>query len=421
MTAIGCVLVAVSACSATPADEAPAEAETDAARTLATPQDAETLAAATNAFAIDLYSRIKGDANTFFSPYSVTTALTMTWLGARESTAEGMADALHLPVAGVTMHTRLARDAVASASGALESSLAASPDESGYELRTANSLWGQNGYGFLEEFTAGLKTYYGAGMQRVDFAGDPLGSRLAINEWAENETNGHIKDLIPRGGIDKATTLVLTNAVYFKGIWESRFKPESTRKTVFHGSTGDAEVDMMMQRSSFSYYEDEDLQVVELPYVGERLSMLVVLPREGLLGGLERVEGGLTVELLEAWLGGMREEEVAVYLPKFEMTWGTTDLSTDLIALGMDDAFRDADFSGMTGTRELFIGGVFHKAFVAVDEEGSEAAAATAVVMQRTSMPTGPEFRADRPFMFMIRDDVTGAILFMGRIVAPEA
>ncbi len=418
--AIGCVLVAVSACSATPADETPGEPESDTAMALATPEDARTLAAATNNFAIGLYSRIKDDSNVFFSPYSVATALTMTWLGARESTAEGMANALHLPVAGATMHTRLARDAVASASGTLERSLTASPDEAGYELRTANSLWGQDGYGFLEEFTARLETYYGAGMRRVDFAGDPLGSRLAINEWAEEETSGRIEDLIPSGGTDKATTLVLTNAVYFKGVWESRFKTESTRKAVFHGSSGDAEVDMMMQRSSFGYFEDEDLQVVAMPYVGERLSMLVVLPREGLLGGLDRVEGGLTVELLDAWLGGMREEEVAVYLPKFEMTWGTTDLSTDLIALGMDDAFRDADFSGMTGSRELFIGGVFHKAFVAVDEEGSEAAAATAVVMQRMSMPSGPEFRADRPFMFMIRDDVTGAILFMGRVVAPE-
>ncbi len=419
--AVGCVLVAVSACSATPADETPGEAESEAAAMAASPEDARTMAAAANAFAIDLYSRIKGDSNTFFSPYSVATALTMTWLGARESTAEGMADALHLPVAGATMHARLARDAVASASGALEQSLAASPDEAGYELRTANSLWGQEGYGFLEEFTARLDTYFGAGMRRVDFAGDPLGSRLAINEWAEEETNGRIEDLIPSGGIDTATTLVLSNAVYFKGLWESQFKTDSTRKAVFHGSAGDTEVDMMMQRSSFDYYEDEDLQVVEMPYVGERLSMLVVLPREGLLGGLERVEGGLTVELIDGWLAGMREEEVAVHLPKFEMTWGTTDLSTDLVALGMGDAFRDADFSGMTGQKDLFISGVFHKAFIAVDEEGSEAAAATAVVMKRTSMPMGPEFRADRPFMFMIRDDVTGAILFMGRVVAPSA
>jgi len=417
--AVGCVLAAVSACSATSADETPGEAESGTVATAATPEDVRTFAAATNAFGIDLYSRIKGSSNVFYSPYSVATALTMTWLGARETTAEEMANVLHLPVAGATMHTRLARDAVASVSGSLERSLTASPDEAGYELRAANSLWGQAGYGFLREFTTRLDTYYGAGMRRVDFAGDPLGARLAINEWAEEETNGRIEDLIPQGGVDSVTALVLANAVYFKGVWESRFHEESTRKAVFHGTSGDVDVEMMMQRARFGYFENEDLQALEMPYVGGRLSMLVLLPREGLLGGLERVEGGLTVELIDSWLAGMRDEQVAVHFPKFEITWGTTDLATDLIALGMGNAFRNADFSGMTGSRDLFISSVFHKAFVAVDEEGSEAAAATATVMKRTSVPSGPEFRADRPFMFMIRDDETGAILFMGRVVMP--
>jgi len=415
MAAAAVALVLV-ACSATQAEETPAETGVTVS---ASPEDAATLAAATNEFALDLYTRIKGGENLFFSPYSVATALTMTWTGARESTAEGMAGALHLPVAGATMHTRLARDAVASASGALERSLAASPDEQGYEFRTANSLWGQAGYGFLEEFTKRLDEQYGAGMRDVDFASDALGARLAINEWAEKETSGRIENLIPEGGVDSVTALVLANAVYFKGKWVSEFDPKSTRKATFHGAKGETEVDMMSQRSTFGYYEDEDLQVLEMPYIGERLSMLVVLPREELLGGLERVEGGMTTALQESWLDGMRREEVGVQLPKFEMTWGSTDLATDLIALGMHDAFRDADFSGMTGERDLFISSVFHKAFVAVDEEGSEAAAATAVVMKRTSVPTGPVFRADRPFMFLIRDEVTGAILFMGRVVAP--
>ncbi len=419
LAAIACALIAVVACSAEQSDNDPGTAgSTSAEAGEGTVSDeAKVLAAATNDFAIDLYTRVRGSANVFFSPYSVASALTMTWTGARENTAKEMASVLHLPVAGAAMHTRLARDAVAAASGSLARSLSASPEEAGYELRTANSLWGQDGYGFLDEFTQRLDAHGGAGMNRVDFAGDVLGARLAINEWAEDETGGRIRNLIPEGGVGSATALVLANAVYFKGVWKSPFNEEATRRALFHGSSGDAEVDMMMQRCSFGYYEDEDLQVLEMPYAGERLSMLVVLPREGLLGGLERVEGGLSAELIDAWLGGMRTQMVAVTIPKFEMTWGAADLSTDLIALGMVDAFRSADFSGMTGARDLFISSVFHKAFVTVDEEGSEAAAATAVVMERTSVPTGPEFHADRPFMFMIRDDETGAILFMGRAV----
>jgi serpin B len=417
VAALAVVLIAGTTCSAPSTEDASGKPEGGATTVVATPEDAKVLAEATNEFAIDLYLRIKGGGNLFFSPYSVATALTMTWTGARETTAEEMASVLHLPVSGATMHTRLARDAVAAASGSLERSLTASPDVAGYELRVANSLWGQDGYDFLDEFTSRLRTCYGAGLRRVDFAGDVLGARLAINEWAEKQTSGRIQGLIPEGGIDTATALVLANAVYFKGTWESRFREDSTRRAVFHGAMGDTDVDMMSQRSSFGYFENDDLSMLAMPYTGERLSMLVVLPREGLLGGLDRVEGGLTSELLDSWVVGMREQEVSVELPKFEITWGTTDLATDLIALGMNDAFRNADFSGMTGNRDLFISGVFHKAFVAVDEAGSEAAAATAVVMKRTAMPSGPEFRADRPFMFLIRDDVTGAILFMGRVV----
>ncbi len=415
-----CLLVAAAACSQTQAEDA-GDAEEPVATVTTSSEDAREMAASMNEFAIDLYLRARGGDNMFFSPYSVATALTMAWTGARGHTAEGMAGAMHLPVAGATMHTRLARDAVAGASGALERSLAGAPEDDGYEFRAANSLWGQEGYGFLEEFTRRLDEHYGAGMRRVDFESDADGARLAINAWAEEETDGRIENLIPEGGIDSVTALVLTNAVYFKGVWASQFKEASTRDETFHGAAGDAQVRMMMQRGTFGYYEDEDLQVLEMPYEGDRLSMLVVLPREELLGGLERVEGGLSTGLIESWLDGMREQKVDVRLPRFEMTWGSEDLSTDLIALGMHHAFRDADFSGMTGERDLFISNVFHKAFIAVDEEGTEAAAATAVVMARTSVEMAPEFRADRPFLFMIRDKETGAILFMGRLANATA
>ncbi len=409
LAAAGIIIVTGAACNATPSTEE----QTPQADAI----DAAVLAEGGNEFGLDLYSRLKGDGNLFFSPYSLSTALTMTWTGARENTAAEMAAVLHLPVEGAAMHTHPARDAVAAASGALEQSLLASPDERGYELRVANALWGQEGYRFLSEFTERLDAHYGAGMNHVDFVGDAEGARITINDWAEDQTNGRIEGLIPIGSLDAATVLVLTNAIYFKGTWADQFSEDSTYEATFHGTSGDSKVSMMTRKGDVGYFENDDLQAIEMPYEGGDLSMIVVLPRKELLGGLARIEGGLTTELLNSWVFGLRSRQVTVHVPKFEMTWGTVDVARDLEALGMRDAFGGGDFSGMDGTRDLFISNVFHKAFIAVNEEGSEAAAATAVVVARSAMPSGLEFRADRPFMFLIRDNASGAILFMGRVV----
>ncbi len=213
------------------------------------------------------------------------------------------------------------------------------------------------------------------------------------------------------------TTLVLTNAVYFKGQWLSRFDEERTSDATFHGTGGDATVPMMYQKGDFRYLENDVVQVLEMPYEGENVSMLVLLPRIDGPRGLEVLEASLTPEMLSDWSGRLREQEVKVYFPRFEMTWGTEDIGGHLAALGIHDAFgEEADFSGMTDLKDLFIASVFHKAFVAVNEEGTEAAAATAVVMQRLAIMEETIFRADHPFLFVIRDNATGSILFMGRV-----
>ncbi|MCD4690836.1 serpin family protein [bacterium] len=423
LAAAGLIMVSGGACNATSSGEeqsSQAGAVPDAGGRGESGADADevrALAVGGNEFGFDPYSHLKGAGNLFFSPYSLSAALTMTWTGARGNTAAEMAAVLRLSLEDTGMHTRLARDAVAAASGALEQSLLASPDERGYELRVANALWGLDGYRFLDEFTQRLDAHYGAGMNRVDFIGDAEGARVTINEWAEDRTNGRIEELVPAGSLNAATVLLLTNAIYFKGTWADQFSEESTYDATFHGTSGDSEVSMMTRKGDFGYFENDDMQVLEMPYEGGDLSMLVVLPREGLLGGLARIEGGLATERLDSWVSGLRSREVTVHMPKFEMTWGTVDVARDLYALGMRDAFGGGDFSGMDGTQDLFISYVFHKAFISVNEEGSEAAAATAVVMERCAAPGGPEFRVDRPFMFLIRDNASGAILFMGRVV----
>jgi len=386
--------------------------------------DVAVVAAGNTAFALDLYGRVAATAgNVFISPTSVSTALTMTWAGARGNTATEMATVLHLPSIGATGDEPSRNpDRIAASFGTLERGLAASPETRGYELHTANSLWGQEGYTFLDAYTAMLDRHFGAGMNRVDFMNDTEGARLTINEWVAKKTEDRIRDLIPEGLLDPSTTLVLTNAVYFKGNWASQFDEAATKKEPFHGSKGESPVRMMHQKGTFGYVEADGVQVLDLPYEGDELSMTVVLPADDYDGGLSALEAKLTPELLDSWRSGLVEREVAVALPRFTMTWGTEDLTTHLKALGMRDAFvyRTADFSGIDGRTILFISHVLHKAFIDVNEEGTEAAAATAVVLKRESI-RAPVFRADRPFLFMIRDRATGSVLFMGRLADPAA
>jgi len=381
--------------------------------------DLSALVAGSNDFAFAMYGRLAGDGNLFFSPYSISTALAMTAAGARGATEQEMAATLGFPTETIDgVETPISRERVAESFGQLQEGLAAAPETRGYELNVANSLWGQESYPFSYSFLDLIDSNYGGGFNRADFINNAEMERMRINAWVEDETRERIQNLIPPGGVNSLTTLVLVNAVYFKGQWARQFAEEDTQDDVFHGESGDATVPLMRLKSDFRYYVDSDVQVLEMPYSGDEVSMLVVLPDEESPMTLAALESNLSSEMLDGWAAGLSEQEVTVYLPRFEMTWGTENIADHLRAMGIRTAFgAEADFSGMSGGRELFIGPVFHKAFVAVNEEGTEAAAATAVVMKRLAIRDPNVFRADRPFMFLIRDNATGGILFMGRVV----
>ena len=376
------------------------------------------------AFALDLYAQLKKqEGNLFFSPYSISTALAMTYAGARGNTATQMAEVMHFGLEPEVLHR---------AFGQLVDDLNKQGEEGGFELSVANALWGQKGYGFLKEFLDLTRDSYGAGLREVDFEGATEAARKTINAWVEKETKEKIKDLIPEGVLDKLTRLVLTNAVYFKADWVHQFEKHATRDRKFWIAAEETiHVPMMHQTNSFGYAAVHGCQLLEMPYKGGRQSMVVLLPtmRDGLgrLGWMAEIEKGLSADKLASWLKQIRYQQVTVILPKFTMT-SEFRLDETLKSMGMTDAFSlpPADFSGMNGKNDpvegLFIGAVLHKAFVEVNEEGTEAAAATAVEMTlgMSSGPSRPIFRADHPFLFLIRDNRTGSILFMGRVAEPR-
>lgn len=370
-------------------------------------------------FAFDLYARIKDDpavtkygGNLFFSPYSISTALAMTWAGARDETERQMAEVLHFGLPQAQLHKTF---------GSLEKRLNEAGEEGRYELSVANALWGQAGYNFLKGFLELTEASYGAGLKEVDFAGQTEKSRQIINGWVEEKTKDKIKDLIGPGVLNPLTRLVLTNAIYFKGDWLNQFDKKLTRDEPFKLNRSEqVKVPVMHIKERLGYRADDKLQMLQLPYEGEELSMIILLPVE--IDGLAEVERLLTTEKLDEWTKGLRKQEVDVSLPKFKMTT-KFELADYLKKMGMPDAFSlpPGDFSGMTGDKSLFISNVIHKAFVAVDEEGTEAAAATAVGMRLTSVPLPPKvFRADHPFIFIIKDNHSQSILFMGRLMDPE-
>ncbi len=371
-------------------------------------------------FALDLYHQLqkelgkKGESsNLFFSPYSISTALAMTYGGARGETEKQMAEVLHF----FPEQERLYR-----AFAALQKTMNEDTETRGYQLHVANALWGQKGYGFLPAFLDQTQKYYGAGLEELDFVSATEAARQTINSWVAAKTHQKIKDLIKPGVLNALTRLVLTNAVYFKGDWANPFKEKYTKEAPFYLSAEkSAPVPLMFQRESFGYAEYPEVQVLELPYTSDELSMIVMLPREA--DGLAKLEQSLTAKTLTQYLAKLRKKELLVYLPKFQLTC-EFGLKTMLTAMGMRDAFnvRQANFTGMTSRDELFISAVIHKAFVEVNEEGTEAAAATGAVMSMKSAPLPPPvFRADHPFLFLIRDTRTNSILFMGRLVKPEA
>jgi serpin B len=364
-----------------------------------------------NAFAFDLYDQLRGqDGNVFCSPYSISTALAMTSAGARGDTAAEMAKALHFTLSPDELHR---------AEAAVLAGLNAGGKPRGYQLSVANALWGQQGYGFKDDFLKLTQAHYGAGLREVDFARDAEAARQSINAWVSQETKDKIKDLLPKGVLNNLTRLVLTNAIYFKGDWASQFKKDRTRDEDFQTGADKVKTPLMHQTARFKYLDADTVQLLELPYAGKELSMVVLLPKK--VDGLAQLEQTLAADKLAGWLGKLREQEVVVSLPKFKTTCEYS-LKGPLEALGLKKAFGStADFSGMNGkSRDLFLTAVVHKAFVDVNEEGTEAAAATAVVVTLSAaMPVRAEFRADHPFVFLIRDTRTDSVLFLGRIVNP--
>lgn len=372
-------------------------------------------AMAINAFAGDLYSKLhEQPGNLFFSPYSISTALAMTMDGARGSTAVEMATTLHL-----------ANDAAAKQSlAALYKRLNTPSDD--FTLTTANRLWGMTGYPFQPAFLEDSKTYFGAGIQAVDF-GNAQQSAATINAWVEDQTHHRITDLIPATVIIPQTRLILTNAIYFKAPWRSTFTAGATDKATFNVTPDKStQVDMMHQQKQFAYAESSDpatpYQAVELGYSGSPLAMLIILPKAGHEAA---VEAALSKDLLETLTPRLTGRAVDVSLPKFKIE-SQFSLADVLKQLGITKVFSaaDADFSGISTAEGLYISKVIHKAYITVDEKGTEAAAATAIIMPNGSAMVRPEdlvtFTADHPFLFVIRDTQTGAVLFTGRVNNPS-
>jgi serpin B len=380
--------------------------------------DMTTLVEGNGTFAFNLYQQLKGtDGNLFYSPYSISAALAMTYAGARNATETQMKNTLQFLLAQARLHPAFNKLAIELAS---RGKTAQGKDGEGFRLNVVNAIWGQKDYQFQSDFLDTLAVNYSAGLRILDFISNPEQSRVTINDWVAAQTENRIKDLIPQGAIDTLTRLVLTNAIYFNAAWQYPFNDKVTANGTFNllnGST--VTVPMMKQTDSFAYFKGSNFQAVELPYDGQELSMVILLPDAGQFTAFEN---SMNYEQISADIGSLNTKEVNLSMPKFEFD-ADFSLKQILQTMGMPIAFTDqADFSGMTGDRDLQISDVIHKAFVSVAEAGTEAAAATAVIMTATAMPTEiVDFNLDRPFIFLIRDIQTGAILFIGRVMNPAS
>jgi serpin B len=387
-------------------------AENATAVTAPTSTDQRTVAKAGNAVAFDLYAQLRTrPGNLIFSPLSISSALAMAYAGANGRTAAEMSAALHFPFTSLRLHA---------AYGAMLSDLESS--RAGEELHIANASWADQGHTLLPRFLAVLRASYGAEARVLPFRTAPDDARRTINAWVEEKTRQKIKDLLPPGSIDAMTRLVLTNAVYFKGRWIEQFDKKATRDEPFSVSATQKVTAHMMhrQKTTFSYAEFDNFQALEMSYQGKRYSMLVLLPKR--VEGLSSLERALSAATLAEWRRKMKRVEVDVTLPRFTATQ-YFDLNRSLQRMGIVAAFdpNRADFSRINGSRNLFISAVVHKAFVDVNEEGTEAAAATGVVFGLTAFHSIPSFVADHPFLYFILDARSGGILFMGRVTDPTA
>lgn len=399
----------VEASSSTPRAEAPTLPE----------GDLSDLVAGNTAFAADLYHAIPGqDGNLIFSPFSVSLTMAMVYAGAHNQTEDQMAETLRYTLPQERLHP---------AFNALDQILVdlaeGDPDkDSTLELRIANAIWAQTNYPFLRAFLDTLATNYGAGLRLLDFAQAPDPSRATINNWVADQTDQHIQNLLAPGVIDDTTRLVLTNAIYFKAPWANPFDKKRTIDgpfTLLDGSTVTAP--MMSNMAEFGYVSGDGYQAVELLHDAGTTSMVILLPAAG---RFEEFQAGLTGARLDEIVASLQRQKVDLTMPRFTFDSPGISLADTLAAMGMPAAFSpgQADFSGMDGSHSLFLSAVVHKAFIAVDEEGSEAAAATAAVVGVTSMQPQPaRVAVDRPFVFLIRDLKTGTVLFLGQVLDPTA
>ena len=366
-----------------------------------------------NRFSFDIYKQMNGasENNEFISPLSMSSALAMTYAGAKGITAQQMRNIMHYGPQRREFHQDY---------GLMLDSLSKSNEE--FEINIANAVWVQNAFPLLLSYVKTVQDDYKSESRELDFVQKPEASRKTINSWVEDKTNDRIQNLIPKGVIDATTRMVLTNAVYFNAEWADQFRKDLTRKETFYPfGDGATTCNMMHKRGHFAYSKINGIQILEIPYKGYEYSMMIMLPTQRY--GLKNLIKNIDDDFLKEHQDNRKWEDVLLYIPKFKLETDY-ELKPHLAALGMKEPFTDmADFSGMTGNKDLKISAVIHKAFIEVDEVKTEAAAATAVVMKLTSakpVQIAPiEFRADHPFMFLIKHNESGAILFMGQVSDP--
>jgi serpin B len=378
--------------------------------------DLQTLVDGNNTFALDIYKSLRSEnGNLILSPFSISLALAMTYAGARGETESQMAQALHF----------LPQEQLHPAFNQLDLNLESEginldEDQEPLQLNIANSVWAEQTFSFLPEFLDTIAGNYGAGIYLSDFINNAEPTRKEINNWVSDETEEKIKDLLPQDSVGPDTRMVLVNAIYFKADWFDQFDADDTYDVPFSLLDGtQVNVPMMGQEMYIPYISGDGYQAIELPYAGNTAVMNIILPDEG---RFDEIESNLNYEMLSRIFGSMSQTSMFLRMPKFEFE-SSFSVADALKELGMVNAFNSstADFSGMTGDKDLFIGDVIHKAFVAVDEEGTEAAAATAVILEAASAQMN-EFVLviDRPFIFLIRDLESGQILFAGRVLNPQ-
>ncbi|NLL89776.1 MAG: serpin family protein [Dehalococcoidales bacterium] len=370
-----------------------------------------------NEFAFDLYRQLAAtkEGNFFYSPYSISLALAMTYAGANGQTEEQMAETLKFLLENEELHKAFNKLSIELNS---RNEVPENSEAQGFELNIVNATWGQRGFEFMQAFLDVLAENYDAGIRLLDYEKEPEACRKVINDWVYEQTNGKIEDLIPEGAISEITRLVLTNAIYFNAAWLHQFNEDYTYNDTFYLPDGTTvSVPMMHQTDKFSYINGDDYTAIELLYDIHNMSMVIIMPDEGTFTDFEN---SLTAEVIDGILHSMNYGQVNLSMPKFEFE-SDFSLKAALKAMGMTDAFSDfADFSGITDKTDLIISDIIHKAFVSVDEEGTEAAAATAVIFIATSMPIEiGEVNINHSFIFLIRDITTGSTLFIGRVINP--